>query len=103
MDDPSRQVPPPPSSSSSLPPADHPRIHLYAEHLQNIRTLSIQASLATFSNTETKATLSADGSQLSLSHEGETATIQLPITVPGGHNDATLIIPSAPSKELTFR
>ncbi|GAB1742178.1 hypothetical protein NU219Hw_g7740t1 [Hortaea werneckii] len=99
MDDPSEQVP----SSSSLPAADHPRIHLYAEHLQNIRTLSIQASLATFSNTETKATLSADGSQLSLSHEGETATIQLPITVPGGHNDATLTIPSAPSKELTFR
>ncbi|KAI7345813.1 hypothetical protein KC354_g14529 [Hortaea werneckii] len=97
MDDPSGQV------SSPSAAADRPRIHLYAEHLQNIRTLSIQASLATFSNTETKATLSADGSQLSLSHEGETATIQLPITVPGGHNDATLTIPSAPSKELTFR
>ncbi|KAI7695983.1 hypothetical protein KC353_g17661 [Hortaea werneckii] len=97
MDDPSGQA------SSPSVTTDHPRIHLYAEHLQNIRTLSIQASLATFSNTETKATLSADGSQLSLSHEGETATIQLPITVPGGHNDATLTIPSAPSKELTFR
>ncbi|RMY44851.1 hypothetical protein D0863_16147 [Hortaea werneckii] len=97
MDDPSGQALSPSAA------ADHPRIHLYAEHLQNIRTLSIQASLATFSNTETKATLSADGSQLSLSHEGETATIQLPITVPGGHNDATLTIPSAPSKELTFR
>ncbi|KAI7240608.1 hypothetical protein KC330_g1085, partial [Hortaea werneckii] len=97
MDDPNGQT------SSSSAAADHPRIHLYAEHLQNIRTLSIQASLATFSNTETKATLSADGSQLSLSHEGETATIQLPITVPGGHNDAALTIPSAPSKELTFR
>ncbi|KAI7196788.1 hypothetical protein KC363_g649 [Hortaea werneckii] len=90
-----------PSGQASA--AHHPRIHLYAEHLQNIRTLSIQASLATFSNTETRATLSADGSQLSLSHEGETARIQLPITVPGGHNDATLVIPSAPSKELTFR
>ncbi|RMY27226.1 hypothetical protein D0865_16067 [Hortaea werneckii] len=97
MDDPNGQA------SSPSATTDHPRIHLYAEHLQNIRTLSIQASLATFSNTETKATLSADGSQLSLSHEGETATIQLPITVPGGHNDATLTIPSAPSKELTFR
>ncbi|KAI6825460.1 hypothetical protein KC340_g13974 [Hortaea werneckii] len=90
-------------ASGQASAAHHPRIHLYAEHLQNIRTLSIQASLATFSNTETRATLSADGSQLSLSHEGETATIQLPITVPGGHNDATLVIPSAPSKELTFR
>ncbi|KAI6876974.1 hypothetical protein KC318_g16407, partial [Hortaea werneckii] len=97
MDDPSEQA------SPQLAAADHPRIRLYAEHLQNIRTLSIQASLATFSNTETKATLSADGSELSLSHEGETATIHLPITVPGGHNDATLTIPSAPSKELTFR
>lgn len=80
-----------------------PRIHLYAEHLQNIRTLSIQASLATHSNTETTAVLAADGTSLSLTHEGETASIRLPISVPGDHNDATLHIPPAPSKELSFR
>lgn len=78
-------------------------IHLYAEHLVNIRTLSIQASLSTVSNKETQATLAADGSTLRLEHQGEVATIRLPIQVPGGHNDATLTIPAAPTKDLSFR
>ncbi|PPJ60243.1 hypothetical protein CBER1_01305 [Cercospora berteroae] len=78
-------------------------IHLYAEHLLNIRAISIQAVLSTVSNKETRATLSADGSCMSLSHEGETATIKLPIQVPGGHNAATLTIPAAPTKDLSFR
>lgn len=78
-------------------------IHLYAEHLVNIRTLSIQASLSTVSNKETHVTLSADGSNLSLRHEGDVATIKLPINVPGGHNAATLTIPAAPTKDLSFR
>lgn len=78
-------------------------IHLYAEHLVNIRTLSLQASLSTVSNQQTKATLTADGNTLTLSHEGEVASIQLPIRVPGGHNDATLTIPAAPTRDLSFR
>ncbi|KAF2159144.1 hypothetical protein M409DRAFT_30428 [Zasmidium cellare ATCC 36951] len=78
-------------------------IHLYAEHLVNIRTLSLQASLSTISSHQTKATLSADGNTLTLSHEGEVASIKLPIQVPGGHNDATLTIPAAPTKDLSFR
>ncbi|CAK4028225.1 Hypothetical predicted protein [Lecanosticta acicola] len=78
-------------------------IHLYAEHLMNIRSLSLQASLSTVSNKETRATLSADGSTLTLAHEGEVATIKLPISLPGGHNDATLTIPAAPTKDLSFR
>ena len=78
-------------------------IHLYAEHLVNIRTLSIQASLSTVCNKATRATLSADGSALTLAHEGEVAVIHLPIKVPGGHNDATLTIPAAPTKDLGFR
>ncbi|TKA22528.1 hypothetical protein B0A50_08068 [Salinomyces thailandicus] len=80
-------------------------IHLYAEHLQNIRTVSVQACLATHSNNATKATLSADGSTLSLTHEGQSVSIRLPVNVPSGHNDTTLHIPAAPpsSKELTFR
>ncbi|KAK3675430.1 hypothetical protein LTR78_004513 [Recurvomyces mirabilis] len=79
-----------------------PTIHLYAEHLQNIRTLSIQASLATVSNQETRAKLSADGSLLTLQHEGESASIQLPLDI-GRHSDAILTIPAAPTKELSFR
>lgn len=78
-------------------------IHLYAEHLINIRSLSLQASLSTVSNKETRATLSADGSTLTLAHEGEVATIKLPIAVPGTHNNATLTIPAAPTKDLSFR
>jgi ubiquitin-protein ligase E3 D len=79
-------------------------IHLYSEHLLNIRTLSIQASLSTVSNKETKATLSADGSILTLSHEGEQASINLPINLsPNKQSNVTLTIPAVPSKELSFR
>ncbi|EME48797.1 hypothetical protein DOTSEDRAFT_162591 [Dothistroma septosporum NZE10] len=80
-------------------------IHLYAEHLVHIRALSIQASLCTVSNQATRATLSADGSALSLAHEGEVATICLPVRVhvPGAHNDVPLTMPSAPTKDLSFR
>ncbi|KXT13227.1 hypothetical protein AC579_1727 [Pseudocercospora musae] len=78
-------------------------IHLYAEHLVNIRALSVQAALSTVSNKQTRATLSADGDKLTLEHDGETASIRLPIQVPGGHNDATLTIPAAPTRDLSFR
>ncbi|KAI5370060.1 Putative ubiquitin-conjugating enzyme E2-binding protein [Septoria linicola] len=78
-------------------------IHLYAEHLLNIRAISIQAALSTASNKETRATLSSDGSLVTLSHEGETASIKLPISIPGGHNAAPLTIPAAPTKDLSFR
>ena len=79
-------------------------IHLYAEHLLNIRTLSIQAALSTVSNKETRATLSADGSILTLTHENETASIKLPINLsPNQESNITLTIPPVPSKTLTFR
>lgn len=78
-------------------------IHLYAEHLVNIRTLSIQASLSTATNQETRAVLSAEGTKLSLSHEGETATIELPIRVPGGQSKATFVLPPVATKEISFR
>ena len=79
-------------------------IHLYVEHLLNIRTLSIQASLSTFSNEETKANLSADGRTLTLSHEHETASIQLPINIsPTQQSNVKFTIPAIPSKELSFR
>lgn len=79
-------------------------IHLYVEHLLNIRTLSIQANLTTVSNKETNATLSADGKILSLTHEGESASITLPIVLsPSRASTVTLTIPAVPSKTLTFR
>ena len=78
-------------------------IHLYAELLTNIRTLSVQALLSTVTNIETQAQVSTDGKLLTLAHEGETATITLPVCVISGHNTATLTIPAAPTKELSFR
>lgn len=78
-------------------------IHLYAEHLVNIRTLSIQASLSTATNEETRAELVANGTKLSLSHEGETATVELPIRVPGGQSKATFVLPPVATKEISFR
>lgn len=79
-------------------------IHLYAEHLLNIRTLSIQACLSTVSNKETKAKLSADGSVLTLDHEGESASVRLPISLsPNRQSNVILTIPAVPSRDLTFR
>ncbi|KAK3724917.1 hypothetical protein LTR37_000965 [Vermiconidia calcicola] len=82
----------------------HDMIHLYVEHLLNIKTLSIQASLTTVSNKETKATISADGAILTLTHEGETASVKLPVNVsPRKQSNITLTLPAVPSRELSFR
>lgn len=78
-------------------------IHLYAEHLLNIHTLSIQATLSTLSNKETKAALSRDGSTLILEHEGEEASITLPATITAKQDGARLTIPAVPSKDISFR
>jgi hypothetical protein len=90
-------------SNIDITQPDNMTICLYAEHLVNIRTLSIQASLSTASNQETRAVLAADGTKLSLSHEGETATVELPIRVPGGQSKATFVLPPVATKEISFR
>ncbi|KAH7399237.1 ubiquitin-conjugating enzyme E2-binding protein [Pyrenochaeta sp. MPI-SDFR-AT-0127] len=78
-------------------------ITLYSELLLHVRAVTLFASLRTNYNRETKAKLSADGSCITVSHEGHIATIQLPINVKGG-GDAALSLPSQPpSKELTLR
>lgn len=78
-------------------------ITLYAELLLHIRTVTLFASLHTFHTHETKAKLAADGSSITVSHEGESATIRLPIKVQGG-GDAALSLPAQPpSKDLTLR
>lgn len=77
-------------------------IHLYAEHLLNIRALSIQASLDTYVNEHTKVEPSADGRTLTLSHDGEQNSILLPVTVPT-HEMPGLSLPAIPTKDLSFR
>ncbi|KAK3713450.1 hypothetical protein LTR37_008408 [Vermiconidia calcicola] len=79
-------------------------IHLYVEHLLNIKTLSIQACLTTVSNKETKATISADGAILTLTHENETASVKLSVNVsPRKQSNITFTLPAVPSRELSFR
>ena len=75
-------------------------IHIYAEHLINIRTLTIQVSLPTSSDGSTA--LSLDGSILSLSHQGETAKITLPVSIPDSER-VKLSVPPASSTNLSFR
>ena len=78
-------------------------ITLYAELLLHIRTVTLFASLRTNHSRETKATLSADGACIAVSHEGHSASIRLPFSVKGT-GDAALSLPSQPpTKELTLR
>ncbi|KAK7521825.1 ubiquitin-conjugating enzyme E2-binding protein [Phyllosticta citriasiana] len=77
-------------------------LHLYAELLLHIRTVTLFASLRTAHTSETKAVLSADGETLTLTHEGHSASIRLPTQIAGG-GSAALMLPQAPSKELTLR
>ncbi|PVH98185.1 hypothetical protein DM02DRAFT_615978 [Periconia macrospinosa] len=78
-------------------------IVLYAELLLHIRTVTLYASLRTFHTHETKAKLSTDGYAVTVTHEGESATLRMPIQVQGG-GDAALSLPAQPpSKELTVR
>jgi hypothetical protein len=77
-------------------------IELYSELLTNIRTVTLVASLKTESNLETKAELSADGQNITVSHEGYSASIRLPTQMTGG-GSAALTLPAMPSKDLTLR
>lgn len=78
-------------------------ITLYAELLLHIRTITLFASLRTLHTRETKAKLSTDGCSITVTHEGQSATVRLPIKVEGG-GDAALSLPAQPpSKELTLR
>lgn len=78
-------------------------IVLYAELLLHIRTVTLFASLRTEYTRETKAKLESNGCAVTVTHEGTSATIKLPIQVNGG-GDAALSLPaSPPSKDLTLR
>ncbi|KAF1975834.1 hypothetical protein BU23DRAFT_552317 [Bimuria novae-zelandiae CBS 107.79] len=78
-------------------------ITLYAELLLHIRTVTLFASLRTVHTHETKARLDSDGHSVTVTHEGTSATIRLPVQV-GAGGDAALSIPGdPPSKDLTLR
>jgi hypothetical protein len=77
-------------------------IRIYAELLYNIRAVSLVITLQTESNTETKASLSADGQIITVKHEGNSASIRLPTQMESG-GTSTVALPAAPSKDLTLR
>lgn len=77
-----------------------PSVTLYAEHLLNIRQVTVFATLDSESNLETRAELSSDRRLLSLTHDGDRATIWLPSGIAGS---TALTLPAAGSKVLSFR
>ena len=78
-------------------------ITLYAELLLHIRTVTLFASLRTNFSRSTDAKLSSDGSYITVSHDGQSASIRLPVNIEGG-GEAALELPSQPpTKELTLR
>lgn len=78
------------------------RIHLYAELLTNIRTVTLVASLHTESNKETRIELEGDGDVIKITHEGITASLRLPTRMTGG-GTAALTLPPRPVKDLSIR
>lgn len=77
-------------------------IHLYAELLKNIKTLTLFINLRTYHTDTTNAILSYEDNTLTLCHEGETAVIRLPTNIPG-RGSIKLSLPATPAKELTSR
>tara|TARA_R110002003_G_scaffold114_12_gene9903 strand:- start:5074 stop:5871 length:798 start_codon:yes stop_codon:yes gene_type:complete len=78
-------------------------ITLYAELLLHIRTITLFASLRTHHSRGTKAKLSSDGTSITVSHEGRSASIRMPFNVKGA-GEAELELPAQPSnKEITVR
>jgi ubiquitin-protein ligase E3 D len=77
-----------------------PSTYLYAEFLSNIRQVTLYASLESDTNDETEIQLTSDRKSLSLSYNGETATILLPNEISG---TVQLTVPTNCAKELSFR
>ncbi|KAH6638098.1 HECT-like ubiquitin-conjugating enzyme-binding-domain-containing protein [Boeremia exigua] len=84
-------------------PENGSHIMLYAELLLHVRTITLFASLRSNHMRGTKVLLNAAGNVITVSHEGYSATIRLPVKV-DGKGDAALELPAQPpSKELTLR
>lgn len=74
-------------------------IAIYSELLSNLRQLSIIASLPTPSDATTSASVSEDGSALTILHGGDSQTLELP-AVP---LRSALAVPTQASTALTWR
>ena len=75
-------------------------IYLYAEILANIGQVSLYASLQTAKNDETRIDISSDRRMITVSHDGDRASIFLPTGI-GGNAEVT--IPAEKKLDLSLR
>ena len=83
-----------------MPKADS--IHLYAELLLNIKSVTLIANIDSASTEDTQAILVTNGSTLSLTHLDQEAVIRLPVKTIGNAS-ATLTLPANLPKQLSSR
>ncbi|KAF2277527.1 uncharacterized protein EI97DRAFT_296624 [Westerdykella ornata] len=89
--------------SRDEPPPGAPSIVLYAEILLHIRTATLFGSLRTGKTHDTKARLSTDATCITVSYEGESATLRLPMKVKGGGSAVVEIPAEPPNKDISVR
>jgi ubiquitin-protein ligase E3 D len=77
-----------------------PIIYLYAEVLANIRQANLYASLETHKNEHTTINIASDKKTITVSHDGETASLYLPTEIKG---TAEISIPVDRGKEMSVR
>lgn len=77
-----------------------PIIYLYVEVLANIRQANLHASLETHKNEHTKIDIASDKKTITVTHDGETASIYLPTEIGG---TAEVNIPVDRGKEMSVR
>ncbi|KAI1081760.1 ubiquitin-conjugating enzyme E2-binding protein [Whalleya microplaca] len=87
------------NSSECNMPVPH-QILIYAELLSNIRQVSVGCSLHTPSSSSTKAGISSDGLELTISHDGVESSVRLPGQVASPQQ---LPIQSKATKSLSWR
>lgn len=75
-------------------------IYLYVEVLANIRQANLYASLETHKNEHTKIDIASDKKTITVSHDGESASIYLPTEIGG---TAEVNIPIDRCKEMSVR
>jgi ubiquitin-protein ligase E3 D len=75
-------------------------IYLYAEVLANIRQANLYASLKTHKNEHTTIDIASDKKTITVTHDGETASIYLPTEISG---TAEVSIPVKRGKEMSLR
>ena len=74
--------------------------HVYAEHLLNLRQVTVFATLSTSSNDQTSVDVVSNGQALCIIHEGNQKIVKLPCTVV---QHLQPLVPQSGIKDLSFR